>query len=222
MTRAIVALALAAASLAWTGGLHADEGGFHLRLGARALFGLRRDEGYFDHARVFVESPSTSTRGAHLIGDPVPPAGGIVFEAGAEVVPRLSLMASFRTMTNGIKTGDDTRLSITSTAWLVDARYAIVRAGSEPLLAQLELVAGTGRFSIREELVDRALFDGTKAQSATALGGRFGLDATLFLGPVGFVVGYAYDVAPASVHDRLGGSVDASAHELTVGLAARF
>lgn len=222
--RVLLPLVLALVTTSATARADDEDGGFHLRLGARTGLLFRHDNGYFDHARVFVESPRASTKGAHLIGDPIPPAGGFAFEAGFELISRLSLMGSFRTMTDGVMTGSDTRLSLTSTAWIVDARWAFLRASGPQgtLMGQIEAIAGVGRFTMTELLIDRALFDGTKTQSAVATGGRFGVDATGYVGGVGLVLGYAYLAAPARVSDRLGGKIDASGHELTFGLSARF
>jgi hypothetical protein len=206
----------------------AKDAGFHVRFGARFPILIRPDSGYFTDARVFAESPSVTTSTAHLSGDPIPPAVGIALEVGAEVIPRLSLMGSFRTMTNGVETGSDMRLSLNTQAWIGDARWAVLRTAAyqddKSLLAlgQIELVAGVGYYTLTEKFVDRALFDGTIAHVSSGIGGRFGIDATAYLVGVGFVVGYAYDVTNASVSDRLGGSVKAGGHEITMGLAFRL
>ncbi len=198
--------------------------GVKLRLGVRFALLFRQDEGYFRDARVFAESPSVTTGGAHLANDAIPPAGGVHLEAGIELLPRLSLMGAFHNVTNGVETGDDLKLSLNTRAWTLDVRYALVRLADEAsvVVFQVEPLVGGGWYRLKEDFIDRALFDGTLTKTDSSLGARFGLDASVFFAGIGLALGYAYNYAPATVRDKLDGAMHAGGHEINMGLAARF
>ena len=198
---------------------------FLLRLNLRGGLYFRNDHGYYDHARVFAEPPNVSTNTSTAVGSAIPPGGGGSIEVGVTPLPRLSLFGSYASYTNGVSE-TESKLSLSSQRFGLDLRYAVLRASSSEdtwkFTAQIEASVGVGYYVMREDFLDRAIFDTTLTHSDHSVGERLGLDATAYVGPLGFVVGYAYHHAAASVSDRLGASVDAGGHEISLGLAFRY
>jgi hypothetical protein len=211
-----------------------DDRGFFLserlpiRLDARLGFMFRNDRGYYHDARVFAEQPRVSTNTKVAEGDPIPPAGGGVVSAGVALFPRTTLAVSFAQFTNGVSEAE-TKLSLTSQRFGADLKFAPLffhGGGSssvwESWSARLDLCAGVGYYVMREDYLDRAVFDTTLTHVSHHVGGRFGIELAAYAGPLGAVIAYAYHLAPATVSDRIGGSIDAGGHEISIGLAVRL
>lgn len=196
-----------------------------IRLDARFGLMFRHDSGYYHDARVFAEVPRVSTSTSVAEGDAIPPAGGGIVSAGVALLPRTTLSLSFGQFTNGVQEGE-TKLSLTSQRFGADLKFAplSVHGGKElweSWSARLELCAGVGYYVMREDYLDRAVFDTNLTHASHHLGGRFGVEAVAYIGPLGLVIAYAYHLAPASISDRIGGSIDAGGQEFSIGLALR-
>jgi hypothetical protein len=196
-----------------------------IRLDARVGLMFRNDHGYYHDARVFAEQPRVSTNTAVAEGDAIPPGGGGIVSAGIVLLPRTTLSASFAQFTNGVSEGE-TKLSLTSQRFGADLKFAPLwfHGGKElweSWSVRVDLCAGAGYYVMREDYLDRAVFDTTLTHVSHHVGGRFGIELAGYLGPLGFVIAYAYHLAPATVSDRIGGSIDAGGHEISFGFALR-
>jgi len=174
----------------------------------------RRDTGYLTDAQAFGFTTNCCATFA--------------LEGGHEILPRLSLHGSF---SDAFGTGDRRRITfrISSRAWLLHARYAILRKEIRPnpterLLLQLQASIGGGLYDLREEWTDRTNDPEATAtiRSKTGGGGRFGADFSFYYQWIGAVAGYAYHYSPIALADRLDGKTFASGHEITVGISTRF
>ena len=177
-----------------------------LRFGA--LF--RNNSDYFSEASTF--------------GYPIPSAGiGVVGDVGVEIVPRFTLAVAGNYYSEAAKRRY-AKLALSSDALLVQARFAVLRTGDEsvPFAAAMELVVGGGKYWIREGYSDPSLFAGTITHDDSSLGFSIGTDFWATVGPVRFVLGYAYHWAPAGITNDIGAEVRAGGHEITFGMGARF
>jgi len=102
-------------------------------------------------------------------------------------------------------------------SWRSHPRYPWLYLNPQPghLRLALQASAGAGLYRLHESL-DEAV------QDASAFGLRVGGDFLLHWHWLGFVIGYAYHHTSAQVGDRLGGTVSAGGHEISLGLSLRF
>ena len=176
----------------------------HFTGDVRALFLNRTDNNYFGHANTYAYSLD-------------PGAGGIALNLGAELLPRVSLLASALYAINGADR-DSAQLRLQSGAVLGMARWTFARVGDDNLHLDLALQGGFGRYVIKETYLDPAIAPQTYAKDDGAWGGTGGAQASfVFSGFLG-VVGYGFHYAPASIADRIGGTVQAGGHELSFGI----
>ena len=172
---------------------------------------IRSNKGFVDHAAVF----GYDFRGS----------GGGGIDAGFEILPRLSVHASWSayTMSATRRLSD---ITITSQAVLLQARYAFFRkrfpVGGTSLMTQVEGVLGGGYYHLRESYEDPSLYPRPFTHNRPGVGVRGGIDASVYYGSFGLVLGYAFQYSPAHVDDQLGGKIYAGGHEITGGLALRF
>ena len=96
----------------------------------------RSNSGYFDHASTFGFPVSRTALGLRL-------------DAGAEVLPRLSLIGSVSYYGEGATREQYAKLMVTSESLLLHARYAVLRWQSSLLLGQIEASIGGGRYWIK-------------------------------------------------------------------------
>jgi hypothetical protein len=178
------------------------------------LFGggyVRSDKGFVDHARVF----GYDFRGS----------GGGGIDVGFEIVPRLSVHASWSAYTMAA-TRRLSEVRITSQSLLGHARYAFYRQrwplGGSSVMVQVEGVLGAGYYHLRETYDDPTLYPRPFEHKRPGFGMRGGIDASVYYGSFGLVLGYAFQYSPAHVEDDLGGKIYAGGHEITGGLALRF
>jgi hypothetical protein len=115
-------------------------------------------------------------------------------------------------------------LDVTTRAALLELRVRVVQhdwhletiTGARYRLGvEAQLGAGAGWYQIADDL------DG-KGTSADGPGVRVGGNVGVYLGWAGLIFAYGYDLAPASIADRLGGRLHAGGHEVGFGLALRF
>jgi hypothetical protein len=193
------------------GGRKAKEIATHPRLvgDVRSMQLWRDDNNYFRHTKLW--------------GYDVPrEADGAMLTLGvADLVPRLSLVAEGFYVGDGADRGT-AKLRLSSGAVLGVARYAFLRSQRKPLMAEAAVVAGLGEYFIRETFVDPNLSSMVFSQGVAHVGGLGGVEVALHASTLRLVLAYAYHYAPATISDRIRGTVDAGGHELTVGLGVRL
>jgi hypothetical protein len=183
--------------------------GDHVRL---ALLGgglIHDDDGYGNDASAFGYPGAGS-------------GGGLTLEAGVPASARLWIYGSLHTYARSPQHTRD-KLDVSSRAALLELRVRVLQhdwhcetAGSRFRVGvELQLAAGGGWYRLADDL------DG-KGASVQGPGLRVGGSAAFYLGWAGIVLAYGYNVAPASIGDRLGGRLHAGGHELATGLALRF
>jgi hypothetical protein len=173
---------------------------------------VRDDHGYLRDARAFLYDINGG-------------GGGGAFEAGVELVPRLSLHASLAGYSATATRGDQ-KLTVSSSMWLFHARFAFLRqwwkTADGLVMTQLQGSLGAGGYLMRDRYEDAARPDSAIVHTDQAGGWRVGADWSIYWRSLGFVAGYAYHHSAAYVADRLGDSVRAGGHEITAGLSLRF
>ena len=169
---------------------------------------FRANDGYFSQAHTFGYPVSSS-------------APGVEVTIGVEIVPRLTLAAGGGYFGSGA-TRRFARLMLTSESLELMARYAPLRWESDSLMVEVAAVLGGGRYWIRETYSDPSLFADTFTASDASMGAFGGVDASVHLAGVRFVLGYAYHYAPASIQNEIGGVARAGGHVIDVGFGARF
>jgi hypothetical protein len=182
----------------------------HLVGDLRAMLLIRADNNYFQHASVFrYDLPSA--------------AGGVEATAGVELLPRVSVLAA------GFYVGDgadraDAHLRLTSGALFGIARWSFLRYETDDSrgLAELAVNAGFGHYFLSESYVDPSLSPQVYSKDASGYGGMGGLEASAAVYGFRVVAAYAYHYAPASLSDRIDGSVYAGGHELSLGVGFRL
>ena len=170
----------------------------------RAMALIRTDNNYFAHANTYSYSIN-------------PGAGGVQLNLGAELLPRLALVASAHYAIDGADR-DSAQLRVQSAALLGMARWSFWRTGGDEWHLDTTLQGGFGRYAIKETYLDPAISPQTYEQDDGAWGGTVGLQASLTLSGFVAVAGYGFHYAPATVTDRIGGTVQAGGHELSIGL----
>ncbi len=170
----------------------------------RAMALMRTDNNYFSHANTYSYSID-------------PGAGGVQLNLGAELLPRLALVASAHYAIDGADR-DSAQLRLQSAAILGMARWSFWRTGGDDWHFDATLQGGFGRYAIKETYLDPAISPQTYEQDDGAWGGTGGLQASLTMSGFVAVLGYGFHYAPATVSDRIGGTVQAGGHELSVGL----
>jgi hypothetical protein len=170
----------------------------------RAMALIRTDNNYFAHANTYSYSID-------------PGAGGVQLNLGAELLPRIALIASAHYAIDGADR-DSAQLRLQSAALLGVARWAFYRTGNDDWHFDATLQGGFGRYAIKETYLDPAISPQTYEQDDGAWGGMAGLQASLTFSGFVAVAGYGFHYAPATVSDRIGGTVQAGGHELSIGL----
>jgi hypothetical protein len=162
---------------------------------------VRDDNQYLSHAQTFGFDRLDAT-------------GGAVLEAGTEIAPRLSLHLSWGGFNSTSAKRLDT-LELRTDAVLAHVRYAVWRWEKREVMAQAQVSIGGGFYRIGETFDDMT-------RSASSAGMRVGADLSTYWRWVGFIFGYGYHLAPATLADRLGGTVGAGGHEVSAGFSVRF
>ncbi|MFI5297076.1 MAG: hypothetical protein ACHREM_03180 [Polyangiales bacterium] len=144
-------------------------------------------------------------------------AGGVRLDLGVELLPRVSLLASAHYAIDGADR-DSAQLRVQSAAAIGLLRWTFVDASIAPVRLRASALGGFGRYVIKQTYIDPAIAPTTYEQDAGSYGGTLGVDASLFVMGFTAVVGYAYHYAPASVSDRIGGTVQAGGHEISLGV----
>jgi hypothetical protein len=162
-------------------------------------------------------------RHAQLWGYDVPrEADGVQLTLGvAELAPRLSLVAEGFYVGSGADRGT-AKLRLSSGAVLAVARFAVARTNSKHIGAELSAVAGAGQYLIRETFVDPNLSAMVFAQSDARWGGFGGAEASVHGHSFRVMLAYAYHYGPATIGDRIRGTIDAGGHELSFGIGVRL
>lgn len=163
---------------------------------------VRDDGGYLSHAQTFGWSDIDAT-------------GGAILEAGADLTQRLSLYVSWGGFSNRWPTGRLSNLELRTDAVLGHVRYAAWQWRTRDVLGQAQLFLGAGWYRLSESLDDRGRTD-------SSLGVRGSADFVIHWRWIGFLLGYGYHAATASVSDRLGGTLGAGGHEVSAGLSLRW
>ncbi|HEY8076005.1 MAG TPA: hypothetical protein VIF62_17885 [Labilithrix sp.] len=171
----------------------------------RGIVVWRSNDNYFRHASTFhYDMPSA--------------APGVALTGGVEIVKRVSILAGAHYEMSGTDRAD-AHLRVASGAVLGLARWAFFRSADDGAsFVEASAVGGFGRYLVRETYVNTALSPDTFAKSDGAWGGVGGLECAVVVGALRAMLGYSFSWSPASVSDRLGGSVNASGHEIAVGL----
>lgn len=170
----------------------------------RAMALMRTDNNYFAHANTYSYSID-------------PGAGGVQLNLGAELLPRVALVASAHYAIDGADR-DSAQLRLQSAAVLGVARWSFWRTGGDDWHFDATLQGGFGRYAIKETYLDPSISPQTYEQDDGAWGGTAGLQASLTFSGFVAVAGYGFHYAPATVSDRIGGTVQAGGHELSIGL----
>ncbi|MGZ3449789.1 MAG: hypothetical protein ACXVEF_09335 [Polyangiales bacterium] len=176
-------------------------------------------------AAMLIRSNSEYFHQAETFGYPVSnPAGGIVLDLGAEILPRLTLFAAGGYYGHGATREGFGKLMLTSESLLLGLRYAIKRSDVVEKVMQLQLEgwAAGGAYFIRETYSDPLLSAQTYVRDGSSAGFAGGLDASMTILAIRFIAGYAYHYAPASVSNEIGGVARAGGHQLTLGLGIRW
>jgi hypothetical protein len=178
--------------------------GPHLVGDVRGLVVIRPNDNYARHASTYhYDLPGTAL--------------GIGLTGGVEIVKHISLLASAHYEMNGADRAD-AHLRIASGAIVGLVRWAFFRSGTDTAFFETAASGGFGRYLIRETYVNTALSPDTFAQSDGAFGGQLGLEAALVVSGFRAMLGYGFAYSPASISDRVGGSVNAGGHEIALGL----
>jgi hypothetical protein len=181
-------------------------GGFrpHLVGDLRAMLLSRTDNNYFSHANTYAYSLDGS-------------AGGVQLNLGAELLPRVALLASAHYLISGADR-DAAHLRLQSGAVLGMVRWSFVRAGDENAHFDAALQGGFGRYLIKETYIDPAIAPTLYEKSDGQFGGTVGALGTLTFSSFMAVAGYGFHYAPATITDRIGGTVQAGGHEVSIGV----
>jgi hypothetical protein len=170
----------------------------------RYLFLIRTDNNYFGHANAY----------AYPLD---PSADGIQLNLGGELLPRLTLSVAGLYAINGADR-DSAQLRLQSGALLGMVRWTFARVGDTDTHVDAALQGGLGRYFIKETYLDPAISPQTYEKDAGDWGGTVGLQASAtFSGFVG-VLGYGFHTTPAGISDRIGGTVQAGGHEISLGV----
>lgn len=170
----------------------------------RGLLLIRNETNFFSHANTYAYPIDAS-------------AGGVRLALGVELLPRVTLLAGAHYALDGADR-DSARFRVQSAAALGLVRWTFVDTAVAPVRLRAAVVGGFGRYVIQQTYVDPAISPTTYEQDAGSYGGTLGADASLFVSGFTAVVGYAYHYAPASIGDRIGGTVQAGGHELSLGV----
>jgi hypothetical protein len=203
---------VAAAMLAIASPARADDAGFrpHFVGDVRAMLLVRADDNYFQHADTFRYSIPRE-------------AGGVQLSIGAALTPRLSLLAEGFYVGDGADRGD-ARLRLSSGALLGIVRWAFLRWDLTDNGGWIDVsaLAGFGDYFLRETFVDPGLSPQVFTKDDSTFGGVGGVEASIVISAFRGVIGYGYHVAPATVADRIRGSVYAGGHEISIGVGVRL
>jgi hypothetical protein len=165
---------------------------------------IRTDNNYFGHANTY--------------SYPIDPgAAGVQLNLGGELLPRLALLASAHFAIDGADR-DSAHLRLQSGAGLGIVRWTVVRLGEADAHFDAALQGGFGRYAIKETYIDPALSSQTYEQDAGAWGGMVGAQASFDVSGFVAIVGYGFHYAPATISDRIGGTVQAGGNEISIGL----
>jgi hypothetical protein len=176
----------------------------HLVGDVRGMFLVRDDDNYFRHTDRFnYDMPSV--------------AGGIMGTLGGEIANRLGLYGEGFYVVDGADRSN-ARLRLSSGALLGVVKATLVRASADHVSVQLTSVGGFGRYYIRETYVDRDLSPMVYSTVSHSYGGLGGIEASLTAAAFRAVIAYSYHYAPASISDRVRGSVAAGGHEISIGI----
>jgi hypothetical protein len=178
----------------------------------RGMLLLRSNENYFQHTDTFRYGMPTV-------------AGGVGLGAGVELVPRFALLVSAHYVVNGSDRGD-AHLRLVSGAVLGLARWSFLRLGEREVDGKVffdgNVSAGFGRYVIRETYYDTSLSPDQFHKDDGAYGGQVGVEGAVTAFGFRASLGYAFHHAAATISDRIGGSVNAGGHELSLGIGVRL
>ena len=174
----------------------------------RTIMLVRDDNNYFTHATKFgYDFPNV--------------AGGIMGTLGVALGPRVTVLGEGFYALDGADRGD-ARIRLASGALLGVVRASLARAQDKTVLTELAVLGGFGRYYVKETYVDPDLSPMVYSTSTGSFGGVAGLEASIAAGAFRAVIGYGYHYAPATVDDRVRGSVDAGGHEVSFGIGVRL
>jgi hypothetical protein len=180
-------------------GASSEKSSFHPRVVTDVRFAVlvRSNDGYFNQAEVF--------------GYPISrEAVGIEGMLGLELVPRLTIGVGGGYYGSGAtRRGAKLMLTSESLRLLVDFAALRYQSPDEQLRVSLDVVAGAGRYWIRETYTDPSLFSNTFVSDGAGLGGSGGVDLAFDIANARVVLGYAYHYAPATITNEIGGAVRA-------------
>ncbi len=180
----------------------------HLVGDVRFMMLVRTDDNYFVHTSRFnYDFPQT--------------AGGVLMSLGVALTPRLSLLGEGFYVVDGADRGD-ARLRLSSGALLGLARGALARFSEKDVTGEIALSGGFGRYYIKETYVDPSLSPMVFHASDGSFGGVGSIEASITTSAFRAVIAYGYHYAPASISDRVRGSVDAGGHEISIGVGVRL
>lgn len=182
--------------------------GPHLIGDVRLLIYDRDDNNFFRDAEKFNYSMSSA-------------ALGIMGTLGAQITPQLALAGEAFYALDGADRGD-ARLRLASGALVGVARYSLAHVHQDNVDANFSVLGGFGRYYIKETFVDPGLSPMVYSTSAGSFGGLGGLEASLAVSAFRATIAYAYHYAPASIDDRIRGSVDAGGHAISLGIGVRL
>jgi hypothetical protein len=163
----------------------------------------RSDNNYFAHASAY----------SYSIG----PDPGIQLNVGVELLPRWSLVGSAHYSIEGADR-DSAQLRLQSGAILALARWSVFRVSDAAARVDVALQGGFGRYVIKETYLDPAISPQTYEKDDGAWGGTVGVQGSLTLSAFLAVLGYGFHYAPATIADRIGGTVQAGGHEMSIGV----
>jgi hypothetical protein len=181
---------------------------FHPRLvgDIRAVTLIHSSNNYFDHASTFGYDLSNA-------------ASGVGLTLGAELLPRVSLLAEgFYVVTGADRS--DAQLRLYSGAVLGVVRWSFLRwaSRSDDVGIDLAASAGFGRYLMKETFVDPSLSPERFVHRDGSFGGLGSIEASVTFHAFRGAIGYAFHYAPATITDRIGGSVYAGGHEIYLGV----
>jgi hypothetical protein len=209
--RALLALAIALPSVARADAITkstSSDDDVHLVGDVRMLIYDRDDNNYFRDASRFNYSMSSA-------------ALGIMGTLGVQVSPRLALAGEAFYALDGADRGD-ARLRLASGALVGVARFSLAHLHENQVDADISALGGFGRYYIKETFVDPGLSPMVYSTSAGSFGGLGGVEASISASSFRAVICYAYHYAPATIDDRIRGSVDAGGHAVSLGIGVRL
>ncbi len=180
----------------------------HLVGDVRMLIYDRDDNNYFRDAEKFNYSMPSA-------------ALGIMGSLGAQLSPRLAVAGEAFYALDGADRGD-ARIRLASGALVSVARFSLAHVHEDMVDADVSVIGGFGRYYIKETFVDPGLSPMVYSSSAGSFGGLGGVEASISAASFRAVLCYAYHYAPATVDDRIRGSVDAGGHAISFGIGVRL